>query len=260
MSGKNGQKRRISKTAQKEHEHKSMSKRSNGNNIGVIFDCDGVLLDSMEAWHSLDDRMAERYGVELTAADRDYMTRATLAESSRYFHEVLGCGTSSAAIERELYDSMMTYYADEAQPRPGVLEFVEGLARLDVPMGVASSTASAQLRRGIEKTGLTSYMRSVYSVEDLNTSKREPLVYDTVRNVLGTPRERTWAFEDALYAIGTLMGAGFHSVGVYDSEVAGPAARLKEASDMLIMSFSDITADEFVERVTEFQMTSDYFG
>lgn len=215
--------------------------------IGVVFDCDGTLVDSMAQWHGLDDRLACRAGVELTQDDRDFMTAATLYESSRYLHEKYGFGESPEHVVSIIYDDMDDFYANHAEAKPGALEFVRGLHELGVPMGVASSTSPKLLAKAVERSGFAPYMRTVVSVEDVNSSKRSPLVFDTVRNTLGTEASATWGAEDALYAIRTLNGAGYRTLGVFDSEIAGSAPDLRREADAFIMTFEALSAKEFVE-------------
>ncbi len=214
--------------------------------IGVIFDCDGTLLDSMEMWHSLDDRIAEEAGVVFTKEDKDFLTAGTLRECADYMHEKHGIGCSGADVERMIHDETAKWYATEAVPRPGAAAFVRGLHAAGVPMAVASSTPPQNLRAGLETAGLAQYMSAIVSVEDAGAPKREPLVYDMARQVLGTPRCRTWGFEDARYAIETLSRAGYRTVGVFDTDVAGTREELAAAADVFIASFTEMTAEEFL--------------
>ncbi len=214
--------------------------------FGIVFDCDGVLLDSMGMWHALDDRLAAQVGAVFTEADRDFVTSGTLLESGRYIHERFGVGDTAQDVVDIIMHDMLEFYTNEVQPKPGVMALVQELSEHGIPMGVASSTPSPLLRTGLATAGLASYMRAIVSVDDLGTSKREPLVYDTVRAALGTARERTWGIEDSLYAIRTLESAGYRTLAVYDSEIAGDAASLAGLADCCIMSFEDFTAADLI--------------
>lgn len=214
--------------------------------VGVIFDCDGTLLDSMTMWHSLDDRIAERAGVVFTKADKDFLTAGTLRECADYMHDRHGIGASGADVERMINDETARWYANEAVARPGAEAFVRALHAAGVPMAVASSTPAQNLRLGLRTAGLEPYMSAIISVEDVGAPKREPVVYDAARAVLGTERERTWGFEDALYAVRTLAKAGYRTVGVHDSDVAGTRDELAAAADLFIASFTELSAEEFL--------------
>lgn len=209
--------------------------------LGIIFDCDGTLLDSMELWHSLDDRIAVQAGVELTKADRDYLTACTLEECGIYFHEQLGVGVSAAAVMEAFDEELMRFYRDEVTLKPGARALVQELAQAQVPMAVASSTPPHLLRVGLERAGLADAMEAIISVEDIQSSKREPLVYDTAREALGTTRERTWGVEDALYAVRTLNGAGYRTLAVFDSMTAGTPEELTAEADLFVPSLEDVS-------------------
>ena len=205
----------------------------------VIFDCDGTLLDSMDFWHSLDDRLAARAGVTLTKADRDHLTACTMEECGVYFHEQLGVGASAADVVNAFDDELLRFYQHEVQPKPGACELVRALADAGVPMAVASSTPPRLLRIGLERAGLADAMEAIVSVEDVHSSKREPLVYDTARAALGTERAETWGVEDALYAMRTLKRAGYRTLAVFDSMTAGTPEELSAEADAFVMSLEE---------------------
>ncbi len=220
-------------------------------NIGVIFDCDGTLVDSMGAWHEVDRTLAAEAGIALTKADTDAITTMSLDEASAYLHGQCGLGASTAAVKEMIFDRMRAFYAHEVEARPGALAFVQGLHERGVPMAVASSTPPDMLATCIERCGFAPYLKAVVSVDDLGTSKREPAVYDYARGFLGTDRARTWGFEDASYALDTLRAAGFRTGAIYDNDISGPRADLLARADFLIASWEDLTADEFLAKARE---------
>ena len=62
--------------------------------IGVIFDCDGTLLDSMGVWREMESEFAHRAGGELSPADKDLLTTMTTPEAGEFFHTKFGLGSS----------------------------------------------------------------------------------------------------------------------------------------------------------------------
>ena len=154
------------------------------NDIGVIFDCDGTLVDSMGAWHEVDRTLAAEAGITLTEADAEAITTMSLPEASAYLHEQCGLGESNEAVLEMIFDRMRAFYANEVEARPGALAFVQALHERGVPMAVASSTPADMLATCVERCGFAPYMKTVVSVDDLQTSKREPAVYDHARSFL----------------------------------------------------------------------------
>lgn len=218
-----------------------------GSAFGVIFDCDGTLIDSMGAWRELEADLARRVGAELDKEDTDALTTMSIPECGAYLHGKFGLGESPEEVVGTIDDFMMDYYANRSVARPGALRFVRGLADAGVPMAVASSTPSALLRAGIEHAGFAPYMRAIVSVDDVGKSKREPAVYDRAREALGTTRAQTWGFEDATYALRTLNAAGYHTFGVYDCDLSGTFEELAGEADMVARSFEAVSAADFLK-------------
>lgn len=217
--------------------------------IGVIFDCDGTLIDSMDVWRELEADLARRAGRELTREDSDIITTLNIFESGAYIHEQLGLGANAAEVVGMIESFMMDYYAHRAEPRPGAVAFVRGLAERGIPLAVASSTPKALLDACMEHVGIADCFRAVVSVDDVGSSKREPAVYDHARESLGTPRNRTWVFEDAAYAFRTLNAAGFRTFAIYDNDMAGTRDVLARSAEHLIGSFEELDADAFLKMV-----------
>ncbi|MEC4185147.1 HAD family phosphatase [Adlercreutzia sp. R21] len=219
--------------------------------IGVIFDCDGTLVDSMGAWHDVDRMLAAEAGIALTQADAEAITTMSLPEASAYLHEQCGLGNSSEEVLAMIFERMRAFYANEVEARPGALEFVRALHEQGVPMAVASSTPADMLAICVERCGFAPYMKAVVSVDDLQTSKREPAVYDHARSFLGTDRAHTWGFEDAAYALDTLRAAGYRTGAIYDNDISGTREALLARADFLISSWEDLPVADFLTKATE---------
>ncbi|MCI8469798.1 MAG: HAD family phosphatase [Eggerthellaceae bacterium] len=200
----------------------------------------------MGVWRALEDDLAARGGFTLTKDDTDHITTLTIPECGDFFHEKFGLGSSGAEVKGMIDEFMMDFYAHRAEGRPGALAFVRALAERGVPQSVASSTPKPLLEAGLAHAGFTPYLADIVSVDDVGASKREPAVYDRARRALGTPRERTWGFEDAVYAVRTLAAAGYGTVGVYDNDLAGTYDELAAEADMVIRDFRQLSPDEFL--------------
>ena len=116
-------------------------------------------------------------------------------------------------------------------------------------MSVASSSPKPYLQAGLACAGIVPYLAAIVSVEDVNSNKRNPKVYDHTRDLMGTSTLLTWGFEDAVYAIRTLSHAGYGTVGVYDHDLSGTWDQLSSEADLAVRSFEDLTAEAFLEAV-----------
>lgn len=217
--------------------------------VGVIFDCDGTLIDSMGAWRELEGELGHRAGVELTSEDRKTLCTLNIPESAQYFHDRYGLGASGEEVVGMIDEIIMAFYRNRAVARPGALAFMEMLARRGVVMSVASSSPQSYLKAGLDCAEISPYLAAIVSVEDVHSSKRDPKVYDHTRDLMGTSTDLTWGFEDAIYAVRTLSHAGYGTVGVYDHDLSGTWDQLSSEADLAIRSFEELDVDAFLETV-----------
>lgn len=215
---------------------------------GVIFDCDGTLLDSGEAWLSCQNSITSLGGIELTEEEVDTVCALTIPETGEFFHHQFGIASSPEEVVDIIYESMGHHYQEQAVAKPGALDFVKALAVKGIVCSVASSTPRPLLEIGLAQTGFAPYLKAIVSVDDAGASKREPAVYDLARSFMGTEKETTWVFEDSVYALRTLIKAGYHTVGIYDDDVAGTLEELSIA-DITIQAFSELDPATFISGI-----------
>lgn len=214
--------------------------------IGVIFDCDGTLIDSMMVWRETESALARRAGVTLTANDTDALTAMTIPECGAFFHERFGLGASGDEVVAMMDELMLEFYRERVAARPGALEFVQALAERGVRMSVASSSPQPYLQAGLERCGFTPCLDAIVSVDDVGASKREPAVYDRARELMGTSLATTWGVEDSVYAVRTLKAANYHTLGIYDCDISGTCEQLATEAERFITTFEDLDVDTFL--------------
>ena len=215
--------------------------------IGAVFDCDGTLLDSMEAWHIVQSDLAKRAGIVSTDELTVELGPMTIPEAGAHLYAKYGVGIDADDVVSMIDEGMLEYYRNHAKPRPGALEFVEALNELGVSCSVASSSPQSYLQAGLARAGFTPYLDAIVSVDDVGASKRDPAVFNQACKLMGTRIDETWGFEDSLYALLTLKRAGYKTVGIYDSDLAGTFDQLAEVADVAVRAFDELDPRMFVE-------------
>lgn len=213
---------------------------------GVIFDCDGTLIDSMGVWRGIEDMFADKVGQVLSVHEKRMLGACTLHEAARYFHERYGLGASVDEVIGMAVAHLEDFYANRAQLRPGACELVKCLAERGIPLCVVSSTPEHMLRLGFAHVGMLDHFRGYISASDLGLSKREPAIFEKGREMLGSPVAGTWGFEDSLYAVETMKRMGFACVGIYDRDDSGTFEDLEQAADVAFREFTDMDPRRFI--------------
>lgn len=179
----------------------------------VVFDMDGLLLDSERAWEAAERRLMARHGMDLTEADR-------LASLGRSVDDVIGWYGARLGVrpERlaELRDELMALVREEyadIEPMPGARELVDSL-RGRVPLAVASNTDRALVDHTLAATGFAEAMDVVVTVDDVANAKPAPDIYLLATERLGVRPDEAVALEDSETGIRSAKAAGLFTVAV----------------------------------------------
>ena len=209
------------------------------NITGAIFDFDGTVFDSMHIWKGVKFQFFDRIGLVLNEEQREEFKKLFLLDAI----ELAKTRFDLKMTDKELFDEFFTLikekYLADTEPKNDIIEFLEKLKAKGVKMGIATATGEPALVAVLEKFNMLQYFSCIYSTYTVGASKTEPKVYDVVLNELGTDKETTWIFEDALYAAKTAKKAGYNVVGIYDkSELE--QEELKKLVDIYIHNYSEL--------------------
>jgi HAD superfamily hydrolase (TIGR01509 family) len=213
----------------------------------AVFDNDGLLLDTEEAWTRAELTLFARCGREFTDDDK-----RTLIGSSR----VAAAVKLEALLERpgegeQLMDELIELVMDEAlkgvAPRDGALELLTRLSDAGVPLAVASNSERAFLERTLESAGLLhdGPFRTIVCAEDIQSPKPAPDIYLEACRRLGVDPGRSVALEDSPTGAASAAAAGMFVIGVPyfpGSEIPGAdllAGSLGDAAVALALGLPD---------------------
>lgn len=211
---------------------------------GFIFDCDGTLLDSMPAWNACEAELERLAGATFTEDQLEELRAASITEAARIFHERYGIGRSAEDVLRMEDEMLLDLYRTEVGAKPGARDLLAYAGERSIPCTVVTSSPLRYVRAGLQRNGLTAYLREICTTDELNTSKQEPGIYEHAMATMGSTPETTWGFDDAVYAIRVMESMGIRAIGAYDCNETGAYENLAAAATMIVRSLSELVPAE----------------
>ena len=209
------------------------------NITGAIFDFDGTVFDSMHIWKGVKFQFFDRIGLVLSEEQREEFKNLFLLDAIELAKTRFDLKMTDKELFNEFFSLIKEKYLADTEPKNDIIEFLEKLKSKGVKMGIATATGESALISVLEKFNMLHYFQEIYSTYTVGASKTEPKVYDVVLNELGTEKQTTWIFEDALYAAKTAKKAGYNVVGIYDKSEPGQE-ELKQLVDIYIHNYSEL--------------------
>lgn len=208
---------------------------------GVIFDLDGVLVDSsalhLRSWQIVG---AER-GFEMT----EEIFWKTFGMPNRQIFPYLFDRELSAEEERELSERKEAVYRELAagniQALPGVLPLLRALRAQGFRLALGSSTPQSNIRVILSAVGIGNCFDAIVTGDDVTHGKPHPEVFLKAAERLGLPPERCVVVEDAVVGVQAAKAAGMRCLAVTTTH---PDEKLQQA-DRVVASLADVSADDF---------------
>jgi len=206
----------------------------------VVFDMDGVLIDSEHIWDEVREQLAGdwdgTYGPE---AQRSMMGMSS-PEWSAYMHEVVCIAASPEEINAEVVRRMLGRYRDELPVVPGAVDAVRRLEQAGLRLAVASSSNRELIETVLETLELTSSFEAVVSSEEVPRGKPAPDVYVEATARLGLVPGACAAIEDSTNGLLAAAAAGL-AVVAYPNHRFPPAADALARAALVVESLDELT-------------------
>jgi HAD superfamily hydrolase (TIGR01509 family) len=207
----------------------------------VVFDLDGVLLDSEQVWDEAREQLArERGGRWHAGAQRDMMGMSS-PEWSRYMHETIGLPEPPEEINREVVERLVASYRKHLPVLPGAREAVERLAAR-WPLGLASSSNRELIDLALELLGVADLFKATVSSEEVARGKPAPDVYLEAARRLGVDPTQAAAVEDSHNGIRSAKAAGMCVLAIPNPHFPPGDEALAEA-DGVLGSLEELTPE-----------------
>ncbi len=182
---------------------------------GIIFDCDGTLLDSMGMWMSVGRNFLKEQGINDPNIDNECMDM-DFNEAAVYMKNKHNLEGEPSYIRLLLNCMIENEYFSKLQLKPGVREYLEYAKSLGIKMIIATNTPRPLVESCFKRLGILDYFVHIVTTTTVKRSKAYPDIYDYCLGVLGLEKKDVVVFEDIKTAIQTLKTFHYDVVGVKD--------------------------------------------
>lgn len=177
----------------------------------IIFDLDGVIVNSNPAIEEFWKTLADKHGIPLTEPlIRQWIHGRKIGDTlSGLFHHLSAKQLDEIRESAYLFDQHL-----QPGPIPGIVSFVQTLQELEIPTGIVTSSHHSRMLEMITQLGLQEQFSHFVTAHDVNKGKPDPEPYLAMRAKLDVAAEQCLVFEDAISGIQSATGAGMHTIGI----------------------------------------------
>ena len=208
----------------------------------VVFDMDGVIVDSHPAHRSAWKEFLHVLGKNVSDAELDFVMDGRKRED--ILIHFLGPLTDSELREYgQLKNELFWRAAAEVTPIPGVCEFIETLYAAGVSTAVATSASTGRTESILRHMGLWTRFAAVVTGDDVPRGKPDPGIYRLACQRIQCPPDGAVAVEDAASGVRAAKSAGLRCIGISGHQPGDPLTAA--GADAVLADFVDITLREF---------------
>lgn len=183
----------------------------------IIFDMDGLLVDSEPVWHEVEVELIESLGYVYNEEVREAGIGMRVDEFAAILQQHYPkLGETPAAIEAEITGRMMSLPAGKIQARPGADELLRYVAELGIPRAIASSSSQKIIEHFVRLMDWEDLIPQRYSAEFVARGKPAPDIYLHAAEQLGCAPETCLALEDSRFGTMAALAAGMTCYTVPD--------------------------------------------
>jgi HAD superfamily hydrolase (TIGR01509 family) len=189
----------------------------------IIFDMDGLLVDSEPLWYDVEVQMIESQGYTYADEIRDSMVGLRVDEFSEIiFKHYPKVADSPHAVAEAVINGMLSIPSAKIKPRPGADDIIRYVAEQNIPCAIASSSAEAIIEHFVAMLGWQDLIPRRYSAEFMKRGKPAPDIYLHTAKQLGIDPEKCLALEDSRAGTQAALAAGMTCYTIPDESHSNP--------------------------------------
>lgn len=210
----------------------------------VIFDMDGVIIDSEHLWRKAEKKVFAQLGIELDEELGWQASGLDAKETVEYWmRHYAADGHDVAQAAKEIEVEAAQLMVSEGKAKEGVRRVLDFLKNKNLRIGLASSAPQFLIEAIVKHLEIESYFEILHSSEHEIAGKPHPAVYLSTAAQLGVAPARCLAFEDSMYGVQSAKNAGMSCVAIPYPQLASKDGF--SIADAKISSFREFTPQLF---------------
>lgn len=188
----------------------------------VIFDMDGLLIDSEPLWHEAEVKVFHAVGMPITAEMCTQTQGMRIDQVVHYWKEKFPeCTSSTEKIVEDIMQCVISLVQEKGMPKDGMHDILNFVRAKGMKMAIASSSYMTLINAVVHKLDIASYLDVLHSAESEEYGKPHPGVYINAARKLHVDPEQCLAFEDSLNGVLAAKSARMTCVCVPDIAIKG---------------------------------------
>jgi HAD superfamily hydrolase (TIGR01509 family) len=209
----------------------------------VVFDCDGLLLDTETCWSRAEAGLFADYGFGFGPAEKDLLIGRTLAAACDNIADYIGQPGAGPRLQSELLPRVEAELTATVEAMPGAPELLQRLAGR-VPLAVATNSPRAMLNAALASSGLGEYFEVSVAADEVERPKPHPQLYLAAFDQLGAQPRSGVALEDSATGVTAARASGAYLITVPSQ----PGKQLD--GDYITTSLADPLLIDWAQKVT----------
>jgi HAD superfamily hydrolase (TIGR01509 family) len=204
----------------------------------VIFDMDGVMIDSEPLWEKTERILLGRRSIEYSPDYRDRIVGLNQNDSGRLLIDTFRLEESVEEIIAERVTILTSIYEKELETVEGLFPLLDSLTSSNYLLAVASSSPLRVIKYVLDMFSLNEYFSAVVSGECTDNGKPHPDIYLETARLLGVAPEECIAIEDSINGVLSAKASGMHCIAVPDKRLTPDRF---ENADLIFRSLNQIS-------------------
>jgi HAD superfamily hydrolase (TIGR01509 family) len=204
----------------------------------VVFDLDGLMIDSERFSYQILEAYAAEFDIEFTYENYKQLIGRDSDSSSTYLSEEVGIPLPPKQIMDDHWDRLTDVIIEKGRPMPGLKELIQALQARKIRLAVASNSRLPYVEHALEAIGVRDAFQCVFSGQELGKSKPDPEIYLQAASCLKVLPGSCLALEDSPTGMKSALAAGMRVVVVPNMDLQnenfnGAFARFQSLEEVL---------------------------